>query len=82
MYGKCFNKVPNQYVILVDGGQVFQSFDTIIAIVKADGSVILDENMWDCSATTRKYRIKFLKEPTEVTLKKIKAGIYKLENLN
>jgi hypothetical protein len=77
------NKVPNQF-ILTDkrGNRYFQSYDTIIAKIDKKGSVTLDKEKWDCSATTSKYRNLFLGEDTKETKEKIKNKIYKLKNLN
>ena len=44
--------------------------------------ITLDEQDWDYSRTTGKYRNEFLGEGIEQTRKKIKEGTYKLENLN
>lgn len=75
--------VKNQFLINNDNGDVtFQSYDSIIAIKKNDGSIVLDERYWDYSKTTGKYRNQFLNEDKKETEKKIKDGIYKLANLN
>lgn len=66
---------PNQYVIKSDGARIFQSYDSIIAL-KTDGMVILDENKWDYSRTTGKYRNKFLDENKADTERRIKEGRY------
>lgn len=86
--------VPNQFVISEKGRgangnfiekRVFQSYESVIAeIIRWEDrtDVTLDENYWDYSQTTGKYRNKFLGEDKKKTEKKIKAGIYKLTNLN
>lgn len=76
------NNVPNQFIIYTDDGACyFQSYNTII--VKNTGSkTILDVNYWDYSNTTGKYRNIFLGESKKETERKIKCGIYKLEDLN
>lgn len=71
----------NQYVIKSDGARIFQSYDTIIAI-RTGGMTILDEDNWDYSRTTGKYRNKFLDESKAVTEKKIKEKRYLLAKLN
>jgi len=77
------NEVPNQFVIKQDNGDVaFQSYQSIIAIKRNDGTIVLDINKWDYSVTTGKYRNQFLNETKKETLNKIKNGIYKLEDLN
>ena len=86
--------IPNQFIISDEGRgalgnfdkrEVFQSYDSIIAIrtywpdkVKTE----LDENYWDYSVVTGKYRNQFLGESKKETEAKIKSGEYKLVNLN
>ena len=74
--------VPNQFTISTDKGNFFQSYRTIIAFIDNDGKVYLDENSWDHSTTTSKYRNIFLNEKKPETLDKIKSGEYVLTNLN
>lgn len=78
--------VANQFVITINTNKgtkrIFQSYDTIIAVSDEDGKITLDENSWDYSQTTARYRNKFLCENTAETRKKIKQGIYTLANLN
>ena len=64
--------------------EYFQSYNTIIA-KKTYGHPLmwlLDENKWDYSATTGKYRNQFLNENIAETRKNIAGGVYKLVNLN
>ena len=78
--------VANQFVITINTNKgtkrIFQSYDTVIAVRDEDGKITLDENSWDYSQTTSRYRNKFLCENTAETRRKIKNGIYKLANLN
>jgi hypothetical protein len=76
------NDVPNQFIIQIAAGLVFQSYNTVIAVKYLDGQVELDANSWDRSVTTGKYRNQFLGETRQETVKKIKDGTYKLVNLN
>jgi len=79
------NDVPNQFIIETKDAIIFQSFSTVIAVkVIKDGNVqiYLDENDWDYSPTTGKYRNIFLDEKIDGTRKKIASGIYKLMDLN
>lgn len=77
------NKVPNQFHITIQGdGHYFQSYQTMIAYKDFMGNVTLDENAWNYSRTTSKYRSIFLDESTDETRKKIESGEYKLANLN
>jgi hypothetical protein len=79
------NSVANQFIINDPEFTLFQSYRSVI--VKTcfeDGKrvVYLDINKWDYSKTTGKYRNQFLGESKAETEKKIKAGVYKLVNLN
>ncbi len=85
--------VANQFIIVQEGGilgnfikrEVFQSYNSIIASVthwEDHNEVVLDENYWNYSVTTSKYRNEFLRETTQETKKKIASGEYKLANLN
>lgn len=76
------NDVPNQFEIRTDEGTFFQSYTSIIAVIRPDGTVELDKNKWDYSKTTGKYRNYFLGEDKKTTEKKIKSGEYTLTNLN
>ena len=92
------NLVPNQFIIGTEEGSYFQSYESIIAFIPAryitmfnfdtnqqefkNGHIILDENKWDYSKTTAKYRNQFLTESTTGTKKRIKSGYYQLANLN
>ena len=76
------NKIANQFIIDDDNGNTFfQSYNSIIVKKNFDG-VTLDKNYWDYSVTTGKYRNLFLNETKKETEAKIKAGLYKLEDLN
>ena len=46
------------------------------------GKTVLDQNSWDYSVTTGKYRNQFLNETKKETEAKIKSGEYRLVNLN
>lgn len=86
--------IANQFIITEEGRgalgnfierKTFQSYDSTIAIItKWEGKteVQLDENYWEYSRTTSKYRNEFLGEDTQTTKAKIKSGEYKLVNLN
>ena len=85
------NLVPNQFTIRVkshDLNQVgfdmvyFQSYNSIIAVRDHKGNTILDNDKWDYSVTTGKYRNQFLGEDKKTTTAKIKSGEYKLADLN
>ena len=82
------NKVANQFTIVTIEDNItieyFQSYDTVI--VKREysqaGTVYLDENYWDYSVTTGKYRNQFLGETKAETQRKIDSGEYVLTDLN
>jgi len=73
--------VANQFIIYTSEGRYFQSYDSIIVAIK-NGKITLDENTWDYSRTTGKYRNEFLGEYIEETRAKIESGEYELQNLN
>ena len=90
--------VANQYLITIDEPIksindliksktatkiYFQSYRTLIAVKDIiTGEILLDQDAWNYSRTTGKYRNIFLNENTAETRKKIKSGEYKLVNLN
>ena len=76
------NLVPNQFIISTDEGVYFQSYNSTIVFVDEESKVFLDENDWDYSRTTGKYRNIFLGENMSETRKKIKTGDYELIDLN
>jgi hypothetical protein len=85
------NSIPNQFIIRVKTNtkdQVgfdsvyFQSYNSIIACRDYKGNTVLDENYWDYSRTTGKYRNLFLSENKVETQRKIRLGVYKLADLN
>lgn len=80
--GKSYRPIANQFMIFTDEGAYFQSYDVIIAFKPFKGKIQLDENFWDYSSLTAKYRNKFLGENTAETRKNIKIGVYELVNLN
>ena len=76
------NAIANQFVITLQNGiEVFQSYNSIIC-VKANGQTYLDENRWNYSRTTARYRNIFLNETTAFTLRKIGHGTYGMADLN
>ena len=78
------NKVANQLIIVGHNGhEVFQSYDSVIAIKQAgDNPVLLDSKYWDYSVTTSRYRNQFLGETKAETQRKIDSGEYILTDLN
>ena len=80
------NKVANQFIIIDGEFTAFQSYDTIIVKTDFDDDwnrrVTLDENAWDYSVTTSKYRNQFLGENKAETQAKIDSGEYILADLN
>ena len=76
------NKVANQFLVTDDkGDEYFQSYRSMIA-KKSQGKIYLDEDYWDYSTTTGKYRNDFLGEGIADTRKKIETGEYILMDLN
>ena len=79
------NKVANQFIITDGNKETFQSYDTVIAVIDRDANpttTTLDENAWNYSVTTSKYRNKFLDCSTRECVKRIESGEYKLADLN
>lgn len=78
------NAVPNQFIIRTAEGEYFQSYQSIIAFRPYDNGkkVLIDENYWDYSVTTGKYRNIFLRESKKETERKIETGIYEMADLN
>ena len=74
--------VANQFRIYTNDGVYFQSYARTIAFKPLQGKIVLDENYWDYSNTTTRYRNEFLRENTKETRQKIEAGIYELADLN
>ena len=80
---RSFNKVPNQFIITDDdGNRFFQSYDSTVAKIDKEGQITLDEETWDYSNTTRKYRNVFLKMDSKEIKKAINKGEIILANLN
>lgn len=82
MKGKSGREVPNQFEIFSPEGKYFQSYSSVIAFRDHDGNVTLDNEKWDYSRTTVKYLGEFLREKRPEIERKIKAGVYKLADLN
>ena len=77
------NAIANQFVINDGGLEYFQSYKTIIAKRYVEtGTIKLDENYWDYSVTTSRYRNQFLGMDTKEIKAAIKSGMIELENLN
>lgn len=80
------NKIANQF--LIDNGlqQVFQSYDSVIAIKDwntGNFTITLDSTYWDYSVTTLKYLHQFLGTHSKKEIEqRIASGEYKLANLN
>lgn len=76
------NPVANQFEIFTDEGVYFQSYSTVIAFKNKEGKIFLDQDSWNYSVTTSKYRNEFLREDTKETKRKIASGEYTLIDLN
>jgi len=72
----------NQFTINFAGNCYFQSYGSMICMRDKEGIYYLDENYWNYSRITGKYRNKWLGEDINVTRKKIKNKEYILTNLN
>ena len=79
-------EVANQFIIChrTPNGlrEIFQSYNSVIAVRDQNGHVTLDRSKWDYSVTTGRYRNQFLGENINETRRKIENGIYALADLN
>ena len=83
MISNAGNPVLNQFIITTPEGTYFQSYYSTIAFKPfGDDKIELDEDTWDYSNTTSKYRRMFLNEGIDETRAKIESKEYKLTNLN
>ena len=77
------NTVPNQFIIKTDEGNYFQSYKTVIALIKNNpNKIILDNNALHYSVTTSKYLCQFLDMKKDEILLKIGEGKIILKDLN
>ena len=81
--------VVNQFVINQIEGfierTIFQSYKSTVAMKVDNGDtyqIYLDNDTWDYSSTTGRYRNVFLGEDIHETRRKIKSGEYLLVDLN
>jgi len=74
------NTIANQFIISTDKGTYFQSYDSVIAFKPINGGKIQLGSNWDYSVTTGKYRNMFLDEDKKETERKLKEGLYELNN--
>ena len=77
-----FDNKKNQFRISTDEGWYFQSYNSIIIFIPRNGKTQLDENYWNYSKTTSKYRNLFLNSTSKEIQERIKSGEYILTNLN
>ena len=82
MIGHSGREIANQFIIESKDGVYFQSYNAVIAFKPYSGKTQLDSAFWDYSRTTGKYRNLFLGETKKETERKIKDGVYLLNNLN
>ena len=75
------NIVANQFLIIDGNKTYFQSYRSIIVKIE-NGQIMLDPVYWNYSRTTSKHRSTFLNESTKETQRKIKEGLYILQDLN
>ena len=82
MIGHSGRPVVNQFIISTNEAIYFKSYNSIIVKQCFRTGIYLDENFWEYSTTTGKYRNLFLNETKKETQAKIDSGEYKLTNLN
>ena len=68
----------NQFVIFVDDGVVFQSYDSNIAFINNNGGIVTLGHYWDYSATTRKHLYSFLRKYSKYVTIHSKKEVEKL----
>lgn len=67
----------NEFIIFVDDGIVFQSYDSNIAFIDNKGKITLGY-YWDYSATTRKHLYSFLRKYSEYNAINSKKAVERL----
>lgn len=83
MRGTSGREVPNQFIVEGDKIEIFQSYETTIAIRHKDsGKVVLDKHKYDFSSTTSRYLNKFLGVDSKTKKENVKSGKYELKELN
>jgi len=82
MIGHSGKPVVNQFIISTAEAIYFKSYNSIIVKQCFNDGVFLDENYWEYSNTTSKYRNLFLNETKKETQAKLESGEYKLADLN
>jgi len=82
MIGHSGRPVVNQFIISTAEAIYFKSYNSIIVKQCFNDGVFLEENYWEYSNTTSKYRNLFLNETKKETQAKIDSGEYKLTDLN
>lgn len=74
MTGRTGDAVKNQFILKYENGEVFQSYESIIAVnIWNDNKYYIGKH-WDYSTTTGKYRSEFLKCDKKELQKMLKNG--------
>ena len=76
------NPAPNQFLLYTPDGTYFQSYNSLIVFRDHNNKIQLDEDTWNYSNTTSRYRRIFLNEGVNETRSKISSGEYELTKLN
>lgn len=71
------NPAANQFVLYADGKKVFQSYDSVIAVVDYNNKTIELGKDWDYSVTTGKHRNIFFADYVNIPDLATKKGIEK-----
>ena len=89
MQNRMGKPVVNQFIINQIDNEIkrtiFQSYKSTVAMKVDNGDtfqIYLDNDTWDYSSTTGRYRNVFLGEDIHETRRKIRSGEYKLVALN
>ena len=73
------NAVKNQYVLYGNGLVAFQSYETLLVVVKG-GKTFIKEGAYGCSQTTSKYLNVFLGGDSKSNKRKMEDGTYYVVN--
>jgi len=79
---KVRSKGANQFFVEYDGWEQFQSYKSVVAERKRDGTILLDRKYWNYSRTTMKYLGIFLGMKSKDIRENVSRGTFILTNLN
>lgn len=68
------NKIPNQFILYFNNGEIFQSYESVIVLQLYNSDIIYLGDDWEYSTTTGKYRNLYLNMNKKEILKGIKEN--------